>query len=733
MSLSGENMTREFSFSLLALRRCLSIAGQLLIVVAASRIALALRFDGQEPEWALRAWWQVLPWLMVVRAVTFVRFRLHEGLWRYTSIYDLRALVSAVAVSSAVFGALMMSPLGPPLYPRSLLVMDALLTIVGLGGIRLIRRLQRELSTGHAGRRILVFGAGAAGEQVVRDMKANPEHGYQPIGFVDDDTAKVGRRIHGIPVLGTRSDLPRVLARYKPDEVLIAIPGADASQIRGILRSLQPFPVPIKTLPALRDLIDGNIRIAHIRSLAVDDLLARSPVGLDSRSLKRLIDGRRVMVTGAGGSIGSELCRQIAKLEPAALIMFERYENSLHAIRMELDDQQPGCGVHPVVGDITDAQRVSAVLQRYQPEIVFHAAAHKHVPLMEENPCEAIKNNVRGTRILTELAETHGVDRFIFISTDKAVNPTNVMGASKRLAELVLQAQAVGSGTSFATVRFGNVLGSNGSVIPRFVEQVRNGGPVTVTHPEMRRFFMLIPEAVQLVLHAAAQAEHGVTYVLDMGEPVKLVDMARDVIRLSGLVPDEDISIKFIGLRPGEKMYEELVGSNETVAPSMVDKVLRVTSRTKPTADMLAGIARIQDDADRGSTQSVLDGIKNLIPEFGSAAGPAAGAVVKTEAWQPSLEDQKSVSVIEQFCPRCHSSGLHRSRPRSLLERARRRMRADRPFKCPDCNWRGWLIPLEFAGGTPSVPAVDLAALDELVESGATPGRRRFVPRDLVM
>ena len=724
-------MTREFRFSLLGRRRYLSIAGQLLIVVGASRIALALRFDGQEPEWALRAWWQVLPWLVVIRAVTFVRFRLHEGLWRYTSIYDLKALASAVAVSSAVFGAFTMSPLGPPLYPRSVLVMDALLTIVGLGGVRLMRRLYRE-STGHAGRRILIFGAGAAGELVVRDMKANPEHGYQPIGFVDDDTAKVGRRIHGIPVLGTRGDLPRVLARYKPDEVLIAIPAADTSQIRGILRSLQPFMVPIKTLPALRDLIDGNIRIAHIRSLALEDLLARSPVGLDSRSLKQLIDGRRVMVTGAGGSIGSELCRQIAKLEPAALIMFERYENSLHAIRIELDDQQPGCGLHPVIGDITDAQRVSAVLQRYQPDIVFHAAAHKHVPLMEENPCEAIKNNVRGTRILAELAERHGVDRFIFISTDKAVNPTNVMGASKRLAEVVLQAQAVGSGTSFATVRFGNVLGSNGSVIPRFVEQVRSGGPVTVTHPEMRRFFMLIPEAVQLVLHAAAQAEHGVTYVLEMGEQMKLVDIARDVIRLSGLVPDEDISIKFIGLRPGERLHEELVGSHETVGPSMVANVLRVTSRTKPTAEMLDGIAQVEDDALRGSTQSLLDGIKSLIPEFGSAAHPRPGATVEPEAVQQSLEHRKSVSVKEQFCPRCHSPRVHRSRPRSFLERARRRMRAVRLFKCPDCHWRGWLIPLEFGGVVPSAPSVDLAALDALVEAGATPGRRSFVPRNLV-
>ena len=417
-----------------------------------------------------------------------------------------------------------------------------------------------------------VFGAGDAGEMIVRDMRTKSSQPYRPIGFIDDDRAKVGLRIHGVPVLGTRHDLSAILERYKPHEVLIAIPRAEPAAMRAIVRSLEPFKIPIKTLPNLRDLIDGKVELAKIRSLSVEDLLVRAPVGLDIQPVKSLIAGRRVMVTGAGGSIGSELCRQIAGLKPATLVMFDRYENTLHDIRVELDDRKHAFGVIPVIGDVTDASRVNAVLAEHQPEIIFHAAAHKHVPLMEENPCEAVKNNVRGTRVLAQAADAHGVDRFIMISTDKAVNPTSVMGASKRVAELVVQAQAVGSGTSFSIVRFGNVLGSNGSVVPRFLDQIKKGGPVTVTHPDMRRFFMLIPEAVQLVLHAASQAESGATYVLEMGEQVKLLDMARDLIRLSGLIPEDDIKIEFTGLRPGEKLYEELVGADEEARPSAVEK-----------------------------------------------------------------------------------------------------------------------------------------------------------------
>ncbi len=438
------------------------------------------------------------------------------------------------------------------------------------------------------------------------------------------------------------------------------------------------------------------------------------------------------MVTGAGGSIGSELCRQIARLNPSSLVMLERYENSLHAIRMELDDAKLPFALHAVVADVTDEARINDVLDRLQPEILFHAAAHKHVPLMEENPCEAVKNNVRGTRLLAQAAERCGVDRFILISTDKAVNPTSVMGASKRIAELVLQAQAAGSGTSFSVVRFGNVLASNGSVVPRFLEQIKKGGPLTVTHPDMRRFFMLIPEAVQLVLHAAALADSGAIYVLEMGEQVRLVDMARDLIRLSGLVPDEEIAIEFTGLRPGEKLFEELVGVGEHVGPSPVEKLLRVKNRAKPDAGLWASVEELEHQARQGATADVLAAMHALIPEYGASATTAPPE-------RPPAEYEVSSEVVaearragEQACPHC-AGAMHRSHARSLPERVKRGFSHQRLFRCDGCGWRGWLVPLQFGehGPLEAPPAPDLASLDLATQPIQAPPRPLFSPRNL--
>jgi FlaA1/EpsC-like NDP-sugar epimerase/predicted RNA-binding Zn-ribbon protein involved in translation (DUF1610 family) len=709
-------------------RQPFAIAFQLGLVVLSNRLAFQLRFDGDVPPFANEAFWYGLPWLVAIRAFVFVPFKLYEGLWRYTSIYDLRALVGGVSASTVAFFLLTLTPVGPPEYPQAIFVTDAVLLILLLGGVRISRRVLAESPHGRPKKRILIFGAGDAGELVARDIRSSASD-YQPIGFVDDDEAKVGRRIHGVKVLGTRKDLPQILNRYRPHEVLLAIPHAEPIVVRSVVRSLEPHKIPIKTLPNIRDLIDGKLELSQIRSLSVEDLLTRAPVGLSAGPLKHLIGGRRVMVTGAGGSIGSELCRQITKLKPASLVMFDRYENSLHAIRMELEDAGGQFGSYPVVGDVTDPVRVAEVIQRYQPEIIFHAAAHKHVPLMEENPCEAIKNNVRGTRLLSEAAARYGVDRFILISTDKAVNPTSVMGASKRLAELIVR-RAGGGFTSFSIVRFGNVLASNGSVVPRFVEQIKRGGPVTITHPEIRRFFMLIPEAVQLVLHAAAQAEGGATYVLEMGEQVKVIDMARDLIRLSGFVPEDEIPIEFVGLRPGEKLYEELVGRDEDGGPSAVEKIMRVESRG-PLGDVAPAIAQIEADAAEGRTEAVLGALREL-------AGLTTVAEPVTPRTTPEVVPLANASTaegsVEQPCPQCHSARLHRSRARSVPERIRRKFSVERLFRCPDCGWRGWLLPLHFHdvdAFEPTSTPPDLASLDVALPPLAAPIRRAFSPEDL--
>jgi FlaA1/EpsC-like NDP-sugar epimerase len=593
--------------------RVLVIGIQAALVIASNSMAFALRFDGDAPPWAETAFLQMLPWLVAIRAITFIPFGLYESLWRYTSLYDLKALVGAVLSSSLIFYATVQSPIGPRSYPRSIFIIDASLLLLMLGAVRVMRRLHGEFVLIRPGKRVLIFGAGDAAERIVRDMKTNRDSQYLPIGFVDDDVNKLGRRIHGVPVLGTRQDIPRIVRNHQPQEALIAIPSANPDAVRSIVRAFEPFKIPIKTLPNLRDIIvDGKVEVGQIRNLSLEDLLSRPPVGLDEEPVKRLIAGRSVLVTGAGGSIGAELCRQIARLKPSALLMFDRYENGLHAISTELEDQNLGFNLVSLVGDVADEIRINQVLQDHRPAIVFHAAAHKHVPLMERNPCEAVKNNVCGTRVMVAAAERAAVDRFIMISTDKAVNPTSVMGASKKIAEMIVQTKAAGGSTCFSTVRFGNVLGSNGSVVPRFMEQIRRGGPVTITHPQMRRYFMLIPEAVQLVLHAASHAKGGAIYVLEMGAQIRLLDMARDMIRLSGLVPEEDIKIEFTGVRPGEKLYEQLVGNDEEIGVGTAENILQVRRLRPPPVNFAAKLEALEAAANRGHSAAVLASMTEL-------------------------------------------------------------------------------------------------------------------------
>jgi FlaA1/EpsC-like NDP-sugar epimerase len=423
--------------------------------------------------------------------------------------------------------------------------------------------------------------------------------------------------------------------------------------------------------------------------------LARPPLDLDDQHVRRLIEGRRVMVTGAGGSIGSELCRQVAALRPSAIVLYERYENNLFAISTDLLDRDPTSRIYPVIGDVTDVPRLDAVMAEHRPAIVFHAAAHKHVPLMEQNVCEAVKNNVAGSRVVMDAAERHHVDRFILISSDKAVNPTSVMGATKRVAERILQLHAASGSTSFSTVRFGNVLGSNGSVVPRFLAQIRAGGPVTITHPEMRRFFMLIPEAVRLVLHAATQTTSGSVYVLEMGEQIKLVDLARNLIRLSGFTPDDEIPITFVGLRPGEKLFEELVGPDEIARQGSIPRILEVRPTRVPDPVVVAQqVACLERLAVQGEAAQVIKQIRDIVPEFSSPDGePTLDALPERVIIEP-LPATHQGGRSGPVCSRCGSERLRRCHARSTPAYIRRTLTRRRPHRCLKCGWIGWEVPM---------------------------------------
>lgn len=596
-------------------RRVGVVSLELGFVLLSNYLAFWLRFDGEIPAEYVAVFKHALPAVILTRALFFIPFRLYEGLWRYTSLWDLRNIAAAI-LSSTTFIYFITRLQSGLHYPRSIYAIDTLLLLFFITGIRLSRRVYRELSTGRREKGVLIYGAGDAGEMVVRDIKHNSFYRMDPIGFIDDDVKKVGHRIHGVPVLGTRNDLKTIMDRLKVQEVLIAMPKASAGEIRQVIKALESFKVRITTLPNLRDLLDGKVTITQIRSLVLEDLLQRRPVGSDATSLRKLIEGKRVVVTGAGGSIGGELCRQLFKMKPDRLITIERHEHSSYSLQKEFQGRRE-CELVAKIVDVTDRRVIQSIFTEHEPHIVFHAAAYKHVPLMEMNVCEAVKNNVGGTRIVAEEAKTAGVERFILISTDKAVNPTSIMGATKRVAELLVQTIAKQGQGYFNVVRFGNVLGSTGSVVPLFMEQIKSGGPVTVTHPEMRRYFMLIPEAVHLVLQASTLDEAAAIYVLDMGDEFKIVDLARNLIRLAGYIPDQEIPIEFIGLRPGEKLSEALVGEDEIIEPSTLDNIRRVRPcQTHDLKSLLMQILALESDAIQGCTGDAVRLLCQIVPTF---------------------------------------------------------------------------------------------------------------------
>ena len=514
--------------------------------------------------------------ITIIKLIVFNFFNMYNTLWKYASVKELRNIVTAVFLSNAI--AISFLFISNNNLPRAVYFIVPLLEMFFIGGIRFSYRAFDKTAFFSKYRkknkkRILVIGGGDAGAMVIREFRNHEKLNSVPIAIIDDDKSKKGSVINGVKVVGGREDISSVCDQYNIDEIIIAMPSASKEEIKEMLDAAKETKCKLKMLPGIYELIDGKVSIKEIRDVQISDVLGRDEIKVDLEKICSYITDKTVFITGAGGSIGSELCRQIVKFKPKRLVLLDIYENSVYDVQMELNRNYKDLNLKVYIGSIRDKERLEEIFKMEKPDVIFHAAAHKHVPLMEDSPKEAIKNNVFGTLNLAQLSDKYGLERFVMISTDKAVNPTNIMGASKRLCEMIIQSINVHSKTEFVAVRFGNVLGSNGSVIPLFQKQIEEGGPVTVTHPDIIRYFMTIPEAVQLVIQAGSMAKGGEVFILDMGEPVRILDLARDVIRLSGFEPDVDMPIKITGLRPGEKLLEELLLEEEGLTNTSHDKI----------------------------------------------------------------------------------------------------------------------------------------------------------------
>ena len=604
-----------------AKRRLLVVVNDIFWTVFSYCLAYFLRFNFSIPEFYASALLKSLPLLVFLRAASFFLFGLYGGVLRYASVDDLVRIIKAVTVGTILF----ISSIGFVFrfigFPRSVFLIDWFVILVLLGGSRFLYRIWREIhipsSRPKAQRKILIIGAGDVGEMILRSVRRERDVPYEVVGFLDDDPDKVGRRIHGVAVLGDISTLGSVVTERGIKEVIIAIQNISGKRIREITGQCQSLGVPCKTVPGVAGILSGSISISQVRPVRVEDLLKREPAQLDTGMIERFISDKAILVTGAGGSIGSELCRQIMGFGPRKLILFERGENDLYEIELDLRERFPhGKVLTPVIGDILGVDTVDHVLRELAPDVIFHAAAYKHVPIMEAHPFEAVKNNIEGTWNLASRSCMRGVGRFVFISTDKAVKPASVMGATKRAAEMICQGFNEEETTRFVAVRFGNVLESNGSVIPFFRRQIARGGPVTVTHPEVTRYFMTIPEAAQLVLQAGAMGRGGEIYLLDMGEPIKILDLAKDMISLSGLVLGEDIDIKFIGLRPGEKLHEELVADKENLRDTPHPKIFTVNSDPVKWNDLKDDIEHFLIEVGGKDKRAIIKMLQEIVPDY---------------------------------------------------------------------------------------------------------------------
>ena len=610
--------TREFVEKLTRIHRAVVWVAQIGIFALSGVLAFLLRFDFRLPTPYLGHLAYALPIWIVVKSVVFRVANLDRGWWRYVSVADLLRIVVGNFAGSVLscIAILFIAPAG---FPRSIYLLDLMICFLGTAGIRMIVRMRAEATTharsAAAEKNTLIYGAGDAGITLLREIQKNATLPYRVRGFLDDRPDKKGVDILGTPVLGGGDQVEALVKKHNIDIILIAIPSATGTEMTRILERCHAARAECKTIPGLGEIIEANGLATQIRDVAVEDLLGRKPVRLEQNQIRDSLEGKVVLVTGAAGSIGSELCRQIARFRPAGIVGYEIAESPLFEIDLEMRQAFPETPFYPAIGSIQNRARLDEVLRQYSPSVIYHAAAYKHVPMMEAHVFEAIENNVFGTYNVAISAAEHGVEDFVMISSDKAVRPTNVMGATKRAAELLLLALQNGQ-TKYVAVRFGNVLGSNGSVIPIFKKQIAAGGPVTVTHPDMRRFFMTIPEACQLVLQASAIKAGGQICVLDMGEPVKIVDLARNLILLSGLRPDDDIKIEFTGMRPGEKLYEELSTMLEDTVPTAHEKIRIFVGNGMPAGDMVAWLNYLREICETRDVGRLVVALKEIVLDY---------------------------------------------------------------------------------------------------------------------